>query len=94
MNLDDLGNELEIELDDGDPDDWTEKWSNEAEDLHKRTTLSKREAEVWVLRRKYELSHNDVAEVLPIARSTSGEYTRRANRKLREAAEMRSIGWA
>lgn len=94
MSLDDLGRELEIELDAGDPDDWTEKWGNEAEDLYERTTLSRRESQVWVLRRKYELSHNEVAEILPIERSTSAEYARRANRKLREAAEMRSLGWA
>lgn len=93
MTLDDLGTEIGIDLDAGDAENFEELWRAEAEDLYARTTLSRREAQVWLLRRKYELSHGDVAEVLPIERSTSGEYNRRANRKLREARTMDSLGW-
>jgi hypothetical protein len=59
-----------------------------ADRMRRETPLTWREAQVYVLRQEpYDLSHSEVATVLPIARSTSGEYTRRARRRLADEEE-------
>lgn len=55
----------------------------EAERIRRHSVLPRRQAQIYVLRTQYELSHGQIAEVLPISRSTSAEYTRRANDRLR-----------
>jgi DNA-binding CsgD family transcriptional regulator len=57
-----------------------------ADQLSDRTTLSRREAEVAALKQLIGASHERIAEILGIAKSTVDEYSRRLNLKAHEAA--------
>jgi len=57
-----------------------------AEDLEQRTTLSQREAEVAALKQIAGATHERIAELLELDKSTVDEYSRRINSKAYTAA--------
>lgn len=65
---------------------WLHEAMRTAERIRQESVLPRRQAQVYVLRSEpYELSHAEVALVMPFGRSTASEYARRARRRIRRA---------
>lgn len=60
------------------------EYEERAADLHERTVLSRREAEVYALK-ELGLSHQEVGDELGIAKNTVDEYSRRIREARQEA---------
>lgn len=74
-----MSEESELEAVDGETD-----WRERADLLREETSLKRREAEVRALKEQ-GLSHEEVADVLGISKSTVDEYSRRINDRIRRA---------
>ena len=62
----------------------TGAYEKRAEDLSDRTSLKRRESEVWALKEQ-DMTHEEIAEVLGISKSTVDEYSRRIRNRVKRA---------